>query len=554
MIASLFCVAQSTVLQLFENTGFGNATGRANPRLLGKVGSNYLMMDYSRKGTSLTVFDSSFRFLNLTEQIPDFFIAHKNIEHDSLRVTWNESHTDEEWLCLQTFDQNGKCPGIRIVTMDNPEHRFINYVTDKLSRLHLFYSLHISSAQNVILKGMVLDNNWQKLRDISGTFKMNMSLERAPVPMIDVLGNIHVFVYDKLSNYRLSAKLTVNTLLSGEDNFREETFSFDKLKLYDPYFSEDPERKQFLMRDFFYDGQTKEKKGIVTLRIPYERGAGIVSLIQQIPDSVQVLLRSHTKNLRARQPVIESLITTEVFENNAATVFLTDLLDLPIHQLVRDVEVEPEQRNQNRSRYRNSGPRYSDQQSPSGGNSGTTSQSWQDRVRQGPTATNLGSSSVEAYSPPPTGSSSRNTNPSIWFPQPVNEKRLVFFIDSADNIKWYQYLPEEYTTLKFSMESPVSYVMKNESEWQFLHYHDNGFAAGNYSPGDNHPYDMAISLTRISPTGITSLKAKAVCDAGIKFFKPLMLSEGKYLMPYTNVLLKKSGLALLQMQDSNKRN
>lgn len=546
MVIAVFSTAQLPGIQLFENSNAGMISTRSTPRLIGKVGENYLMMDNSAKGIILTVFDSSFEFVSQREQSSFFYRANKTIDKDSLRVTWSEAHEDEEWICLQTFDQNGNGSKIRIVKVKNPAHRYMNFIDDRFHNRSFFYTLQVIDSPNVAIQGVILDANWQKVKDVSGTFSLITNLERAPLPAMDVAGNIHVFVYDKLSNYRLSAKLTINTLLFTENNFRSESFQFDHHKLYDPVFSDDPESRQWVMHDFFYEGQSKEKKGILTLKIPYERGKELITVFQDLPDSVQKELRKHTKNLRSRQPLPESLLTTGILENNASTVFITDLLDLPSHQLVRDVEVEPELRNQNRSKYRNSGPRY--MSSLFSGNSGNTQNSG--------TFLNNGSAAINNTDPGSVGGPSGNrpsffltgsSNMGIEFLTPVNEKRVVFFIDARGDLQWYQYLPEENPGLYFSKEVPVSYLMQNGKERQFLHYHPTGFVVNTLGKADNELYNMQFSLTRISPTGISYTLTEAACPAGTKFFKPILLSDNKYLMPYVNVSLGKSGLALLQM-------
>ncbi len=538
ILISVFSSAQLPGIQLFENSNAGMISTRSSPRLIGKVGENYLMMDNSIKGIILTVFDSSFEFVSQRDQPSSFYRANKIIDKDSLHVTWSESHEGEEWLYKQSFDQNGNGSKMRIVKLNNPDHRFMNLAMDRLNKRSFFYTLQVIDSPNVAIKGAILDANWQKIKEVSGTFSLITNLERAPLPMMDADGNIHVFVYDKLSNYRLSAQLTVHSLLFTENNFRKESFQFDHNKLYDPVFADDPETKHWVMHDFFYEGQSKEKKGVITLKIPYERGKELIPVFQDLPDSVQKELRKHTKNLRARQPLSESLLTTSILESNASTVFITDLLDLPSHQLVRDVDVEPEFRNQNRSKYRNSGPRYM---------GSSTAQSIGKPVNNGTSGVNiLNSGSV---GDPNGGRPSffSNSNMGSDFLTPVNEKRVVFYVNAKGSLQWYQYLSEENPGLYFSKEVPVSYPMNNGNERQFLHYHPTGFAKDASGKTDNDQYLMQFSVTHISPAGISYAKKEAACPAGTKFFKPMLLTDGKYLMPYVNVSLGKSGLALLQM-------
>lgn len=567
-----FSIAQSSVLQLFENSTPGMVNTNSKPRLIGKVGSNFMMMDFSLKGTALTIFDSSFQFIKQKEQLSAFYFSRKNIDKDSLRVSWNEFHTDEEWLCLQTFDQNGVGTSTRIATLENKNHRLVNCVSDKRNRYSFFFTSILQDSSNVNIQGVILDYHWQKIKEVSGSFALNMFLERATLPRIDAAGNIHVFVYDKLSNYRISTTLTVNTLLFGENNFRRESFLFDNSKLYDPIFSDDPNTKQLVMNDFFYNGQTKEKKGIVTIRIPYERGLGLNPVFQEIPDSIKSALRSNTKHLRARQSILESVVTIEIFENNTSTFLLTDLLDLPIHQLVRDVEVEPEYRNQIRSKFRNNKGYtgepylYPNSYNSSSSNMGnyvrdivTPAQTVTSiNRRTGETSTRTTPAQTVTYvnpstyntggisSPLSSNSPKKINNP---FPIPINEKRVVFFVDDKGNLKWHKYLSEEFSPFTFSLESPISYLMENGTDIQFLHYHLTGKALNKSGKPETGKYAMKFSLITISEMGVYQAIVSAVSDEGNLFYKPMQIANGKYLMPYNNVLLGKSGLALLQTEN-----
>ncbi len=572
-----FSMAQEPTLQLFESKMQYNYSRLSNPKLLGKVGHNYMITDVSVRGSTLSIFDSSFQFIQQTEQLPVFYRAFKHITGDSLQVSWNEFHTDEEWLCLQSFDQNGKSSPVRKLVINNPQHKLMSLVTDKACQKYFFYTLLANDSPNIVIEGVLLDANWQKLKDISGSFQLHSALEGAPVPIVDVAGNIHLFVYDKLSNYRLSASLTINTLPFRANDFQKEVFRFDNIKVYDPVFSDDTSRQSILMNDFFYDGQTKFKKGIVSIQIPYKRGKGIVSVLKEMPDSIQQKLRSETRNLRARQPLMESVVTTEIFQPGNAVFFLTDLLDLPLHQLVRDTEVEPMARSHNRVRYRydrpgrigstttriSGAPPSTSQQLAAGAPIFINSNSRVVNPIAGQASTQVLKNTQNAELAPKPQDRSTNTgsepnsngkqspavNTGVVHAIPVskNEKRAVFFIDDRGQIQWCQYLSPDAASLKFSLDFPYSYPMLEENGGHFLHYDITGIKSVLAENGEDEIL-LRFTDTHIRPEGLRQYQADINSERGVKLHWPILLPNGKYLMPYTNMLKGRSGLALLHLK------
>ncbi len=572
-----FSIAQDPLLQLFESKILYNNSRLSNPRLLGKVGHNYMMTDMTSRGSTLSVFDSSFQFIQQTEQLPVFYRAFKHITGDSLQVTWNEFHTDEEWLCLQAFDQNGKSSAVRKLVINNPEHKLMSLVTDKDCKKYFFYTLLAKDSPNIVIEGVLLDANWQKLKNITASFQLHTALERAPMPIVDAAGNIQLFVYDKLSNYRLSASLTVNTLPFQSNNFQKEEFRFDIIKIYNPVFSDDPSRQSILMNDFFYDGQSKVKKGIVSIRIPYERGKGIISVLEEMPDSVQQILRGQTQNLRARQPFMESVVTTEIFQQDKTAFFIADLLDLPLHQLVRDMEVEPEARSHNRVRYRYDRPGRIGITTRIGGAPASTSQQL---AANAPIVINSNStvvSSVAGQSGTQTIQNSQNpelvaktmdrsannensrnntskqspaVNTGVVYAIPVskNEKRVVFYIDNRGQIQWHQYLSPDAASLKFSLDFPYSFPLIEGNDRHFLHYDITGIKS--LLP-ENKEDEILLRFTdtHITSKGLRQYQTNISSERGTKLHRPILLANGKYLMPYTNMLKGKSGLALLHLKE-----
>ena len=567
-VLSLLCMlflhalnAQSSALQFIENDHQVMMNIRSNPRLIGKIGDHLLMMDQIPQGTNLTVYDSSFHIIKQQKQLLSFYGAHKLILQDSLHVAWSEYHSEEEWLCLQTFDKEANASPVIKNVIDNKEHRFMNLVTDKLNQFYFFYTVTVRDSPNVLLKGVILDAHWNTLKEVSGIFQLSTSLERAPVPIIDAEGNIQVIVYDKLSNFKLSAGLTLHTLLFREDFFRKESFEFDKIKLYDPSIFEDVEKKQLILCDFFYDGQTREKMGLVTIKIPYERGTGLIPFFQEIPDSIKISFRANTSNLRTKQSVLESILKTDTYEHKGTKLVMSDLLDLPIHQLVRDAEVEPEYRSQNRVRYRNDRPIYFGGNSNSifNVNSGLGISSNQDPNRapariptigstgtRTPNTTNRGTNSTNAPSINPLPPLPANIEYKIFVP-PI-EKRAVFLLDDKGVIKWYQYLPETYVNYRFSLYSPVNFMMRTNQEWQFLHYDESNIPDAVNKTEPTNYNAIRFSLIGISEKGIRTQAIQSTCSVGTRFFKPMMLKENFFVMPFINNALGTSGLALLDME------
>jgi hypothetical protein len=556
--------AQQPTLRFFEAAESTPVNYRSEPNLVGKVGSNFMVMDNALLKTKIYLFDSSFQLVKQAEQLDVVYSAKKNIVGDKVKIVWNEHHTDEEWLCLLTLDENGDKVDFRKFEYSNPGRLRLKITSDIQNRYYLFSFIGLDDSLHAAINGILLDSSWNKIKTISSPFEYDATLERGTVPVVDALGNIHVFVYDKLSNYRLSTGIKINTIPLKESSIRKQNFRLDKVKLYDPYFFDDPQRKQIQLRDFYYDGATKNKEGLAIIGFPYDGNGAINKKLTPIPDSVLNSLYKQTKNLKKRQSIMESIVTTGVFGNQGASLFQTELIDLPTHQLVRDAEVEPEERKGKRSMYSYNGP-YDDGVHPmSGPTIGSNVERWLEDSRVmnatltpgsqrnvvntngGPVLNRLPSFSSNIGTPPATPVSSPSESPFAYTELPLGpEKKVVFFVNDRGSFKWYRYLPPGFPSFNFSALSSGTYPMKINNEWQFLHLDQVAVVSRRNDKGIRMQYNT-FSLIRVNDNGLVYNNGSFENEIGTRFFWPILLKNREYVMAYMNGETGKSGLAVLE--------
>jgi hypothetical protein len=240
---------------------------------------------------------------------------------------------------------------------------------------------------------------------------------------------------------------------------------------------------------------------------------------------------------------------------------MSDLLDLPIHQLVRDAEVEPEFRINNRSRFR-----YDRPGGTSNANNGLGSSSLQDPNKPQGRTSNVGSTGtrVPATINRASGSTagSNGTSPISLLPPPASNvnykmyvppsaKRALFLLNEQGEIKWYKYLPETFVNYRFFMYTPWNYMIRTEKEWQFLHYDESeilpfSMFAKNWTETPDYN-SIRFTLIWISENGIRTQAIQSICAEGTRFLNPLQLKENVFVMPFINYNLGSSGLAVLNM-------
>lgn len=559
--------AQQPTLRFFEAALTTPVNYRSEPNLVGKIGSHFMVMDNALLKTKIYLFDSSFQLAKQTEQLDVVYAAKKHIIGDKVKIVWNEHHTGDEWLCLLILDENGDKVDFRKYEYSNPDRLRLKITSDIQNRYYLFSFIGLDDSLHAVINGVLLDSSWNKIKTFACPFEYNAALERGTVPVVDAAGNIHVFVYDKLSNYRLSARVTVNTIPLDESSIRKQSFQLNKAKLYDPYFFDDPQRRQITLQDFYYDGATKNKEGLAVIDFPYERNEAIRRKLTPMPDSVLNGLYKKTKNLKKRQNILESIITTNVFGNQGTSLFQTELLDLPAHQLVRDAEVEPEERKNKRSVYRNINSPYDDGIQPNSGIApGTNVERWLEDSRVMNTtlapgsqrnAVNTNNSTIlnrlpsfssNIGAPPVTPVSSPSESPFANMEMPTGpEKKVVFFVNDAGLFKWYRYLPPGFPSFNFSNVTPGTYPMKFNNEWQFLHLDQSAIVSRN-DKAIRMQYNT-FSVTHVNDNGLAYSQESFKNEIGTRFFKPILLKNGEYVMAYMNGETGRSGLAVLSIKN-----
>ncbi|MBV9987082.1 MAG: hypothetical protein JO301_05350 [Chitinophagaceae bacterium] len=341
-LCALISGAQKTDMQLFASAGIHFT----NPKVIGKLGTHYLVFEPATGWPSfIYTFDSSFQLVNITKEYISDRSVNFRISGSSVYLTWKSRSKDSLGVSITRLDELGKRTWFSYSNYYFPASggSAPALVTDERNNYFLYYSIVTDTRQRNYLRAVVLDTAWNEIR--SGFYKIPYDPQRSTITalIMDTEGNIHFGAYDKLSNYHLSTSLAFYTLPLKTDSLQAALFEFDKIKFMDLSFRDDTAAHRLKLFGYYYDGQEKVKKGVVSIQFPYfgaqER---FDPKFYPFPDELGAIVRSNLRYIKKTENPAENLRLKEIFEHDGQLFVGNWMIDMPGYQLHKDRDVDGE--------------------------------------------------------------------------------------------------------------------------------------------------------------------------------------------------------------------
>lgn len=237
-------------------------------QLAGKLGSHFFLMNpESSPGLRVYIYDTVSR--TGTTHIFDFpkpLVAVQTGEN-TIRFMATSRNQDQLTADLLELDTAGKQIRRQQTLLPGVKAPF-RWLSSSNRQYLLFYQLIKKTTDSALIRGVILDADWQPRKQLLYSFRRNAEQDAEPETFLDNQGNTHVLVYDKYGNYRMSSDLAVNSISLGEELIVSETFTFEKVKLKTMRVFQNNECNCLQAEGMYVDGISKNNKGIYSIAFP----------------------------------------------------------------------------------------------------------------------------------------------------------------------------------------------------------------------------------------------------------------------------------------------
>lgn len=313
----------------------------ANPLIAGRTQQTTLVIDRPDSLQSVVYFfDSSYQLVQQKQLPAVLYDAPFFSNNEGVHFVWQERVNDSILFKLTRISADGHVlPLQKMIPAEAKGRTYHQVVADRQSRFFFFFSI-FKNQQSVFLRGILFDQQLAVLKKIDRAFAFDEELQRLCSPLVDVKGNIHFLLYDKLTNYRLSANAELYTIPSDGDDAIVESFQFQKAKFYDVILYDHPAGSEIRLAGFYYDGSDKIKQGLACISFPYERGNPASEKYFPLSKEQRVLIQQDMEHVRRKNDVMDFLKLKDIYEEEGHVYFSTWLMDVPNQLFYKDNERE----------------------------------------------------------------------------------------------------------------------------------------------------------------------------------------------------------------------
>lgn len=530
-----------------------------NPVIAGKMQQTTLVIDRPDSLRTLAYFfDSSYHLIK-QEQLPAVAYDAPLFSNDNgIHLLWQERVNDSIRFNLIRIAADGRVmPFQKMIPAEGKRGAYQQVVADRQSRFFFFYSL-LKNQQSIFLKGILFDQQLSVLKKIDRAFAYDEDLQRLCSPLVDAKGNIHFLLYDKLTNYRLSANTELYTIPSDGDDAVVESFQFEKKKFYDVILYDPPGGSSIRMAGFYYDGSTKIKQGLACISFPYERGNEISQKFFPLSKGQRDFIQKDMEHVRRKNDLMDFLKLKDIYEENGKVFFTTWLMDLPNQMFYKDNEREELQNREVMTWVRGSYPGSAGR----GSFYTTTTRTAVTRLvgvtQMNDVATQqangnlfLSITDIPVNNLPrmqAAGMNRAGSFTSLYGAAFRPQKIGIFSIPETADTMWFRMLPWNYHIATVAYEASLwNYPLAVDKTLQFVHFHQQDeFAADGLIKNDT-AYNRKPMLVSVGEQyARASLLPQLVVDDNIFFFsKPYRISGGRYLTAFKGRGEGNNGIALL---------
>jgi hypothetical protein len=523
------------------------------PVFIGRSGTNYLLMDLpDARGTRVYSFTPSLQLVTEIRIPHGAFYGQYHSKNGRTNIVWQERAQDTTSLLMYSIYENGQAETSKRVAVSVGQNNYTRVLTDKNNGHYLLYNLFTDRQQHLIINGLLLDSLFNTIKKIGVSFNFDTTLDRLAGPLLDTEGNVHMVLYDKLTNYRGSVAMRINTLPRNDGAALEERFHFDRIKLYDLLLYDNPVDKQVQLAGFFYDGSSKHTSGIASIRFPYQRINQVSHTFNRFSLEQRSYLARGMEHVRKRDDVFDYMKMKDILEENGDVLIDAWMIDLPKKRIIKDREQEQFSNNNIYRWIRDDPERIQFRNTPN-------------RVKNDQSLTTDAGNTLWYFNPDPSGNSASATRPvfgapnsgsrtkkddkfrnGALLPEPARtgpEKIAFFSMDAKGRFGWMQILPGSIPIHYISRSNNLlNYPLPENGEWHFPYLQEASKASGK-----DEDITGGLSMLSVGRTGIKQEASPRSVTGDYFFSKPFKLNNGKYLSAYTDIRSGQSGLAVLEM-------
>jgi hypothetical protein len=316
--------------------------GFTDPVVAAKAGDHFVVLDApTEDGTPAFIFTPAFTLLKKIILPRNAYYGLYGPAKGQVFFTWQEPIADTTVFRMALVDDAGNIRQMRhTLPATETLGGYRRIIADKAGNFVLFYSLFTDAAKHLVLNGSLFDTQLRLLKTFRTAVDYDAALERLSAPVLDTKGNVHLLVYDKLTNYRLSGHVRVNTLALGDQAITTESFEFDKAKFYDILFFDNPVKEQVVLTGFYYDGSTRIKQGLALIQFPYTRNQTMTDKLMPLSQEQRNQLQDGMKSVHRKNDVMDFVKLKDIIEEDGEIFATTWLLDIPNKEFLKDNERE----------------------------------------------------------------------------------------------------------------------------------------------------------------------------------------------------------------------
>lgn len=535
-----------------------------SPVCIGKTNKGFAVIDiFSADSSVLHFMDTNLQPIK-TRMLPAAaYEAYAFTQNNEVYFIWQQRSGDFARIsCWQVREEGEIQITERMEFAPGSKHVFQQMASDKKNRFSVFYTF-FAGPQQLVIKGVLFDSSLQRIKKVDRSFAYDSTMHRLTQVLLDTRGNLHLVIYDKLTNYRLTAGIQVYTLPFDSENFVTETYRFDKVKFYDLIFFDQPAAEQVQLAGFYYNGATRIKEGLATIGLPYDRTSTVTQKFYPLSKDQRSELQQEMRHVRRKNDIMDFVKLKDIIEEDGQVFLSTWILDVPNYLLVKDNEREDPD-NTDITKWLRPGREGSFESRVQGSYPSPN-------ITRSLSATSV-SNMREVYSLQPGGNQflSAVQQPIVQNPQAgrpgmaglplvnlrinwVKPRKFAFFaLNSRQDSMWFRILPADFPINTASYQPWLwDYPMVENGTVSFVHKNLSAAPTAIAPVPAQQKESRDISFLRIAAAGTDRITLSPQITHQHLFSKPFRIKAGRYLCFYRQTATAEAGIARLEMKEKN---
>jgi hypothetical protein len=327
--------AQITNTRFFE---FSEASFK-QPRFIGNIDGYYLVSDNTgAEGTALYCFDAAFELVTKTFLSYAAYQSEVTVNNNSIRLSWPDPQKKGTIQKLISINEGTLAIKDKSVykTASSFYTNFYHKEADKYNRYQLYAAVNSLADKKYTINGFLTDSLGNVIKEIQYIFERDPEFQQEPKLLVDVKGNIHILILDKLSTYHISTTVWLTTFYMNREDPVTETHLMHKIKFGDFLFSDNLQLGKIQIQGFYCDGQNQTKVGLATVMFPYNGGEEPVTRLQPVTAEFQQKMRKGLRHIAGRDNIMNSLFPRYFFEKDGYLIAAGWVKDISEREMRKD--------------------------------------------------------------------------------------------------------------------------------------------------------------------------------------------------------------------------